>query len=380
MSVVRALTTARRPALGFVVLGGLFGALAAHLPELKSGLGASDARFGLLLLGAPLGLLVAVRIAPWIDARAGAWAPAGAAAGMGAVTPLLAWAPDQATFFAAMVALGVVSGLVDVLINARTGDLEAAGTGPLMNAVHGSFSLAYGLAALGCAPLRAAGVPAEVTLTVLGVAALAGAGALRIAPGAIAEDAPERLRRLPRAVWIGGGLVLLSFLVEAAVESWSALHVERTLGGAPGQGALGPAMLGLTMAVGRFGGQALTARVSEGSVIAAGAVLATSGAVLAAAAPGPLWGYVGFGAVGLGVSVIGPLALGRVGRGVGARDRTRAISAAAALGFVAFVVAPVLMGLLAEGFGLRAAFAVLALAALACWPLARAAPRPGVRV
>jgi hypothetical protein len=49
--------------------------------------------------------------------------------------------------------------------------------------------------------------------------------------------------------------VLVAFLVENAMEGWSALHIERTLGGGAAEGAFGPAILGLTMGIGRLSGR-----------------------------------------------------------------------------------------------------------------------------
>ena len=50
-------------------------------------------------------------------------------------------------------------------------------------------------------------------------------------------------------------------MTEATVETWSALHIERSLQGRAAEGAMGPAMLGLTMAIGRFSGQAVSPRL-----------------------------------------------------------------------------------------------------------------------
>jgi hypothetical protein len=38
---------------------------------------------------------------------------------------------------------------------------------------------------------------------------------------------------------IGGGIVLIAFMTENAAENWSALHIEKTLGGSPEQGRWG---------------------------------------------------------------------------------------------------------------------------------------------
>src|SRR4028119_1534275 len=79
-----------------------------------------------------------------------------------------------------------------------------------------------------------------------------------------------------------GGVVLAAFMTEAATEAWSALHVERTLGGRAAEGALGPAMLGLPMSFGRFGGQIVAERLREVQVVVIAGTLAALGSLVAA--------------------------------------------------------------------------------------------------
>ena len=169
---------------------------------------------------------------------------------------------------------------------------------------------------------------------------------------------------------MAGFIVLVAFMSEASVETWSALHIERTLGGGAAEGALGPAMLGFTMAFGRFSGQAISAHVREVTVLVSAATLSSIGALIAALAPSPMMAYVGFGILGLGVSVIGPLGLALVGRIVKPHLRTEAISKVAALGFSGFFLAPVLMGQVSQAFGLRFAFGAVAALILIVVPLA----------
>jgi len=153
------------------------------------------------------------------------------------------------------------------------------------------------------------------------------------------------------------------------------LHVERTLGGGAAEGALGPAMLGLTMAVGRFSGQAVAERLREIPVVIGASIISAIGAVIAAFAATPLMAYVGFGILGLGVSVIGPIGLALVGKLVAPHLRTEAISRTAVIGFSGFFFAPMLMGLLSEAFGLRVAFMGVAGLLLSVLPLALLAQR-----
>jgi MFS family permease len=158
-------------------------------------------------------------------------------------------------------------------------------------------------------------------------------------------------------------------MTEATVETWSALHIERSLQGRAAEGAMGPAMLGLTMAIGRFSGQAVSQIFSETKVIILATCVAAAGGTLAALALTPFWAAIGFGILGLGISVVGPLGLALVGKKVPDHLRTEAISRVAVLGFAGFFLAPSLMGLLSDFFGLRIAFLAAAGLSLAAIPL-----------
>jgi MFS family permease len=129
-------------------------------------------------------------------------------------------------------------------------------------------------------------------------------------------------------------------------------------------------MLGLTMTIGRFGGQVVAERLREVQVVVIAGTVAAAGALLAAWAGAPWVAQVGFGLFGLGVSVIGPMGLALVGKMVAPHYRTEAISRAAVIGFSGFFFAPVLMGLVSQGFGLRWAFTLVAVLVASSIPLA----------
>ena len=370
MSILNALFLSRRPATAFVVVGMFWGCFAAYVPVIKAQLGASDAVFGTLLLGSATGLVSAMWLAPRADRILGA-------RGMQAGAALLAVAwllPGQVTvplvFAVSMAFVGLASGLLDVIMNARVSELEAAHERPLMNANHAMFSVAYAVGALIVGFTREAGLPPAPVFAGFGLVALLLLPLMRM-DVAFVEAEEGYTGRYP--IWpiaLCGGIVLIAFMSEATVEAWSALHVERTLGGGAAEGALGPAMLGLTMAVGRFSGQALAARLREASVVIWASALSATGAVIAAFAPTPGVAYVGFGILGLGVSVIGPMGLALVGKLVAPHLRTEAISRTAVIGFSGFFFAPMLMGLVSEVFGLRVAFSGVAMLLLAVVPLA----------
>lgn len=359
MRILSALCIARVPSLAFVVLGFFWGAFAASVPDIKAGLGVGDAVFGFLLLGNPVGLVTAMWLAPRIDRALGARALQAVTAAFSCCFILPGLAPNPLLFALGITLLGVTSGLTDVLMNARVSELEARHGRTLMNVAHGMFSVAYALSAFATGLFRDAGQPPWSALALAAIIGLCLAMLLRISVPT--EDSAESAKdAMPWAiVLVCGGIVLSAFLTEGTVETWSALHIERTLGGDPLAGALGPVMLGVTMAIGRIGGQGLSDLFSDEAVIVVAALLASGGIFIAAAATSPNMAYVGFGILGLGVSVIGPLGLALAGRLVPAHLRTEAIAKVAVMGFSGFFIAPVLMGSLSELFSLRVAYTVM---------------------
>ncbi|WP_411890269.1 MFS transporter [Yoonia sp. SDW83-1] len=375
MSVLNALSVSRRPAAAFVVVGVFWGCFAAHVPVIKAQLGVNDAVFGLLLLGSATGLVSAMWLAPRADRVLG-----GRGMQVGVVFLSLAWLlPGWMTlpllFAATMALVGLASGLLDVVMNARVSELEAKHDRPLMNANHAMFSVAYAAAAIVVSVTREMGLPPTPVFAAFSVLCILMVPFIRMDVTYVGAEDGYAGRYPLWPIVLCGAIVLVAFMSEATVEAWSALHVERTLGGGAAEGALGPAMLGLTMAVGRFSGQAIAERYREVVVVVVASLISASGAVIAAVAPTPLIAYLGFGILGLGVSVIGPMGLALVGKLVAPHLRTEAISRVAVIGFSGFFFAPMLMGLMSEAFGLRVAFAAVALLLISAVPLAMAVAR-----
>ncbi|MDP5362021.1 MAG: MFS transporter, partial [Paracoccaceae bacterium] len=266
--------------------------------------------------------------------------------------------------------VGLASGLLDVIMNARVSELEAKYDRQLMNANHAMFSVAYAIGALVVGFTREAGLPPAPVFAGFGVIALLLLPIMRMDVTYVDAEEGYAGRYPLWPIVLCGAIVLVAFMSEATVEAWSALHVERTLGGGAAEGALGPAMLGITMAVGRFSGQAVAERVREVPVVVGASVISATGAVSAALAQTPMMADLGFGFLGLGVSVIGPMGLALVGKLVAPHLRTEAISRTAVIGFSGFFFAPMLMGLMSEAFGLRIAFLAVAGLLLSALPLA----------
>lgn len=351
---------ARAPLACFATIGMVWGAFAAQVPVIKAQISASDGTFGLALLVATFGAVAAMWTAPRMDGWLGRWTLPALALflGFAFVAPSLAQTP--VVFALAMLCCTCSAGTLDVVMNARVSAVEARRRRPLMNFAHGLFSLAYGLSALSVGVLREAGLtPLAVFALLGGLNLMLVREAMRDRETPLGEQDASALPVAPRLITVAGLVILIAFMAEQATEGWSALHVERTLGGGAAEGAMGPALLGLTMAAGRFGGQALVKSFSEITVLAVAAALSAMGAFMAAMAGGLALAYAGFAVLGLGVSVVAPMAFSHVGRHVSDRARTGAIARISVIGYAGFFIGPPIMGFVSEGFGLGMSFAVM---------------------
>ncbi|MCK0149563.1 MFS transporter [Marivita sp. S6314] len=364
MELLRDLHLSRGPAAAFAAVGLFWGAFAAMVPELKPQVGLSDGQFGLALLVASGGAVMAMWLAPLAERALGARVLTVLAALLAMATMMPGHTQTGLAFTAAMLAVTMATGTLDVAMNARVSVLEAREKRSLMNLNHAVFSIAYAVCAICTGLAREAGFGPAAILTCVSVAIAA--LILQIAAAPVADPDPQDgdgdAAPLPWSLLLPGGLIILiAFMSEQATEGWSALHLERNLGAGAAQGAIGPAILGITMAIGRLAGQVVANRVSEPVVIRWTAATAGIGAIIAATAP-TLWiAYLGFAIIGLGVSVVAPMAYAWIGRMVPNSHRSHAISRISVVGYTGFFIGPPMMGFLSEGFGLWASFLTIGL-------------------
>ena len=363
MAFMNDLYLSRKPMAALAVIGIAWASYFAQMHVIKADLGVSDATYGLLVLISALGAVGAMFLAPLSERLAG---PFSLVVGAVGVSAGFLWVGVAAGPISFMLALGLASagsGIIDVSSSARIAGIEARNQRPLMNLNHAFYSFCYAGAALLTGAARVAGWSPIKVFLVLMVAILLLCFVMYGPDTHIDEDEDDVAvnGKLPTAlIWITGLIVLMAFLTESSTEGWSALHIERSLGGGAGEGALGPAVLGLTMGFGRLSGHAVSKYVPDLILMATACMLSAIGIALAAVATTIQMAYVGFALGGLGISVVGPLALAMLGRSVPKKLRTVAISRASVLGYCAFFMGPAFMGFVSEGLGLVTSFFMIA--------------------
>ncbi|MGB8811711.1 MAG: MFS transporter [Paracoccaceae bacterium] len=373
MPVLPTLVAARPALAAFAAMGVLWGTFAAVLPDIKTMLGVDEARLGMLMLMTPIAAVLAMLLAPAAGVALGRVALPVAALCMAMAFAL----PGQVTviwlFPLAMMACGAATGLTDVLMNARVSALEHKHDLHLMNLTHAAYSFGYAGGAIVTGAMRNAGWTPGWVMGTAGLLAALLALSTWERDGTIhglAKPKGKGMAHLGMIPVIGGGIVLIAFMTENAAENWSALHIEKTLGGSPAEGAMGPAAMALTMGFARIAGQGLVTRLNPFRLLKYGAVLSATGALIAALATSPGMAYGGFIVMGLGSSVIAPTAFSLVGRLSNPKARARSVARATLLGYFGYFFGPPTLGFLAGTFGLRAAFVFAAVMLLSLLILA----------
>ncbi len=368
MPFLATLRSARPTLAAFAAMGVLWGTFAAVLPDIMTMLNVDEARLGLVILFTPVAAVGAMLLAPRIGSVLGGVALPVATAAMALAFVLPGQAQVLWVFPLAMMCCGAATGLTDVLMNARVAEQENTGGVHLMNLCHAAYSFGYAGGAIATGVMRSNAWSPAWVMGAMACLALVLALMTYERNGTIhglrrpLDGSAGRLGVLPL---IGGGIVLIAFLTENAAENWSALHIEKTLGGSPSEGAMGPAALALTMGFSRLAGQGFASRISPYRLLAGGAVIAAFGALIAAGAASPMMAYAGFIVMGIGASVIAPTAFSLVGRLAAPEARARAVARATLLGYFGYFFGPPMLGFVAGTFGLRMAFVFAAMMLMA---------------
>jgi MFS family permease len=366
-----------RALVGFASFGLFWGAWGAALPLVQSHAGATDSELGLALLCIGAGALASMRPAGAVADRIGPRLLPLVVVAFAATAVLPALATSPAALAGALLLLGAVSGAMDVAINAEAAHAEAGGESA-MNLGHALFSASVVGASVLVGLLRTLDAGVVVVFGIVAAALAVTALALALLPAATApiEEAPPRasLLHIPKPLLILGVLAAVAYLVENAWQSWSAVHLESTLGASPAVAALGPAIFGASAAAGRLAGHALGHRVAERRLLAAGAALGSAGTLLGALAPTPGVALVGIALAGAGTSVCAPTLISLAGRLAAPGERGSAVSAVTTLAYAGFLVGPAAVGLAAGASSLSAALAGVAVVAALLAACARLAP------
>ncbi len=362
----------------------------ARTPDVRDVLGASTAQMGLILFGLAGGSMSGIVLAGFAVARRGPRAVVAVGlsllvAGIVVVAAGVAGA-SGAVVAAGLALFGLGMGSSDVALNVEGAAVERLLRKPTFPAMHGCFSLGTLVGAAIGIGLTAIAFAIELHLLLVAVVVAAGvAYAVRFvasgAGGADGDDAAGAAARRDDAVWrdprllMIGAIVLALALAEGAATDWLPLLMVDGHGLDPALGSAAYTVFAATMTIGRFAGGGFVSRYGEATMLRVTALVSATGIVLVSLVDSQPVAVAAVVLWGIGASLGFPVALSAAGQS-GANAAAR-VSAAATIGYVAFLVGPPALGALGEQVGLRdAMLVVVALVVAASFLTPAARPRP----
>lgn len=344
---------------------------ASRVPSIKLTLGVDNIQIGLMLLGAGIASIVGLSLSSLILARFGAKRGMFVAMIVFALGVLVVGIGTDVAQSFVVVVLGLVlfglgNGSVDVMMNVEGAAIETQRGKTILPLFHAFFSLGtvlgagFGVLAIQL-DLNVLWHAAIITVVILAAAVVSTAnvprreGAMDPEPDAPKPEWRERLHvalsawREPRTYALGVIMLGMSF-AEGAANDWLTLGVAEDHGQGAALGAVGLTIFSLSMTVVRVFGGPLVDRFGRVATLRVLAVTAAAGLLLFILAPTLPLIFLGAALWGAGVSLGFPL-----GMSAAADDPAKAaarVSAAATIGYVAFLAGPPLLGVISEHIGL----------------------------
>lgn len=341
------------PSWVFSSINILIGTWVLYLPHIKMKFDLNDSQIGVALFFTACGLLVSIPIVPYINKKIGT----GRSTKIGVIVfailfniPLLA--PSYTLLCASLFITGIFSGFTDVSMNALVSIIEKRDKQNFMSAAHGFFSLGGFIGAgIGSFLISRFSNPSYHMLLM---------SAFVILTSLLLSNKYEKIKEPTREEDKAStnifknikpvlGLSIVAFIImfnEGAVEHWSNLFLFDVVHVSESQAGFGFVIFSLTMTLGRFLGDGISKKIGAIKTLSYGCIIAIASYFLILVA-NVYVSVLGYGILGLGLSVIIPEIFRLAGK-TKHINTSVAISVVSGIGFIGFLIGPVLLGFISN--------------------------------
>lgn len=359
----------RRIALGslFFIAGLCFASWASRIPDIQVKFNLSEAQLGTLLLGLPIGSLVALPLAGWAVHRFGSRKVIlASAAGYMTFLPLIGFSDSIFMLIPVIVIFGMIGNMMNISLNTQALALEDSYGRSILASFHGLWSLAgFTGAGIGAGMIYFNILP---RIHYLFIAFIVGSTILSAKSFLINESKAGGggglVLRKPDDLLLRIGLIaFLGMLAEGCMFDWSGVFFKKVVEIEPGLVALGYVSFMGAMASGRFLTDRIINKIGRIKMLQFSGALIFVGLLLSVLLPLPVTATIGFLMVGFGVAAIIPIAYSTAGRSK-LYSPGVALAMVSTISFFGFLLGPPLIGYIAELFDLKVSFTLVAITGL----------------
>jgi MFS family permease len=349
---------------GFFVYSFSMGSLPPRLPDLQRMMQIEEGPLGFGLIGAAAGTLVSLSFFGPILERIGY------RRSILTMIPLLALlyaiaslSDGPLSFFLLLFPVGIVIGGIEIILNLEADRTEHMIGHRIMNRAHAFWSFGFFLAGIISALIAQSGLSTQihlflmVPLVIVGVALILG----RFDPAphrtGTSEEKPSHFAVPTMAIMVLVAVTLSAMIMEGAGIDWAAIYMRDVFAVSPFLSGFAVALGAGAQAVTRFFADPFVERYSPTAVARILLGVLGVGVLLVFFAPSDWLALVGFALMGMGTSVIFPLAMSAAAQ-LTDRPAPTNVASLAQVSFVAFLLGPPLLGYIAEYFGIRWSFGI----------------------
>ena len=351
------------PAWVFASLNIMTGTWVLYLPHVKTKFALNDAEIGVALFSLALGLLISIPFIPFLTKKFGV----GRSTTIGILVFALLFnlplaVPSYITLCGSLLMIGIFSGFTDIAMNALVSTIETTEDKHFMSAAHGFFSLGGFIGAgIGSILITQFSNPSwhmfSVSLFIILTNLLLSKHYYSIKEVEIEKASKEdRYKNILPLL----GLAAVGFIImlnEGAVEHWSNLFLFDIVKVSESRAGFGFIAFSFCMTLGRFLGDNFSQKYGTINIISFGCLISFTAYFLILSS-NLLLTVIGFGVLGLGLSVIIPEVFRLAGQTEGVPAST-GISIVSGIGFVGFLMGPVVLGIISNSTNLIFSFVFL---------------------
>jgi MFS family permease len=344
--------------LSFFINGFIYANWASRLPRIQELYDANKFLIGVVLFALALGAVVAMPFTGWMIIRNGSRKITLIALILYcAAVPLIPVMPERMVLTVLYFFMGIITGVLDVAMNAQAVMVEQQYKKPIMTSFHAFFSIGMALGA-GCGALFAStNLSLFEHFSIVVLICLAAAIWVRYnlvydkpLPDAV-HDGP--LFRLPNAALVNIGIIAFCCMLgEGSMADWSVKYMEEVVHSDKTLAPFALTAFAAAMTVGRIFGDRVRASIGDPRLIILGGIISTLGVAIVVFFPFEYSVITGCFFVGLGLSSIVPVTYSIAGN---TKDLPSGVGLAmvTTVGYSGFLLGPPLIGFISEWKNLR---------------------------
>ena len=350
--------------LSFFIYAFVLGTLFPRIGDLQQQMGLGEGALGLSIIGLPLGLQLSLIMADRVLRRVSMRIiMIVGTATMSVFYTLAALVANVPIFFACVFMVGLAVGFMEVAVNLETDRIENVIKRRIMNRAHAFWSLGFFATGLMGALMAQMQISVAVHFASFGAIALVATlfcfWGYKQAPERSPNAATSQVLfvRPTKAILVLVLLSLPALLAEGSSIDWSVIFMRDTFATPPFINGMALALVALSQFATRYHADHIVDRYGPQRVSLVCLWILFVGVWLVVLSPDWRIALIGFTSMGAGSSVIFPLAVSAAAQFV---DRPAAVNVAALaqISFGLFLLAPPLLGFVAEHIGIRYAFAI----------------------